>query len=249
MWVMTRLMLSSASQAHIKAFKTRLTFDKLYDRKNALICGASACDGITKWTKSSSEYIRFFQSLLREHILFQPGVEANVFERQDRLRAFGGCAHLYPLCDPDAGDFFEITGFQNPLFLALFVVHLGQHGVRRIFRDPDVDVSVLGFVGRHGARLDLVGLTPVNHFALTNELVGEIVEHALRQVLVGEIRAEEALSAFLSGEAADASNRGRVHPLTVSHAALVDRKQTDAANLRRVGKSHKSLAIAQLAEF
>src|SRR5215510_12343380 len=196
-----------------------------------------------------SECVWFFQSLLREHILFQPRVEANVLERQDRLSAFGGCAHLYPLCDPDAGDFFEVAGFQNPLFQALFVVHLGQNGIRRIFRDPDVDVSVLGSVRRHGARLDLVGLAPVNHFAIANELVSEIVEHALRQVLVGEIRADEALSAFLRGEAADASNRWRVHPLTVSHAALVDRKQTYATHLRRIGKSHKSLAIAQPAEF
>src|SRR5262249_13746096 len=156
-----------------------------------------------------------------------------------------GRAHLYALCDPDARDFFYTTGFQNPLFLALFVVHLDQRGVRRIFRHPDVDVSVLGFVRRHGARLDLVGLAPVNHFALADELVREIVEHALRHVLVGEIAAEEALAAVLRGEAANASNRWRVQPLTVSHAALVDRKQADAAHLRRIGKSHKSLAIAQ----
>jgi hypothetical protein len=37
--------------------------------------------------------------------------------------------------------------------------------------------------------------------------------------------------------------------LTVGYAALVDRKHTDAAHLRRIGKSHKSLAIAQPAEF
>src|SRR5690348_14950481 len=71
-----------------------------------------------------SKYVWFFQGLLREHIFFQARIEANVFERQDRLRAFGGRAHLYPFCDPDAGDFFEGAGFQNPLFLALFVVHL-----------------------------------------------------------------------------------------------------------------------------
>src|SRR5262249_20217005 len=126
---------------------------------------------------------------------------------------------------------------------------LDQCGVRRILRDPDVDVGVLGFIRRHGASLDLVGFAPVNHFALADEPVSEIVEHALGHVLDGEIAADEALAAFLRGDAADALSRGQVQPLTVNYAALVDRKQTDATRFRRIGKSQEGLAIAQPAEF
>src|SRR5262245_61419979 len=170
---------------------------------------------------SQSVHIRLFQSLLRKHFFLQPCVEANLFEDQGRLRAFGGCAHLHAPRDPDAGDFFEIACFQDSLLLALLVIHLGKHCVRHVLWYPDIDVCILRLVGRDGTRFDLPSLSPVNHFAFADQLVGEIVEHALGHVFVGEIGSDKALAALLSGDAAHALNGGRVKPLSIRRATLV----------------------------
>ncbi|MCG3163168.1 MAG: hypothetical protein JMDDDDMK_04551 [Acidobacteria bacterium] len=116
-------------------------------------------------------------------------------------------------------------------------------------RCPDVDVCVLRFVGRHRASFNLPGPAPVNHLAFADQFVGEIVQHALGHIFVGEICADEALATLLSGDAADALNRGRVKPLPIRRAAFVDGKKADAAHFGRVGESRESLAVTEAAEF
>ena len=79
------------------------------------------------------------------------------------------------------------------------------------------------------------------------QLIREIIERGLGDIFVGEVASGETLGTFTRRHAAHAFGGRRVDPLAVGYSRLIDRKQSDAAKLRRVGKADQRLAVAKRA--
>src|ERR1700688_1979536 len=96
---------------------------------------------------------------------------------------------------------------------AIRVVHFTKENYRNILPDPIVNKLVLRTSGSDRRGFHLIGLVTVDGFVAIEQPVSEIIEDALRNVLVRKVAADKTRGTLLRGHAADPVSRGSIEKL------------------------------------